>query len=71
MDLYGKSFFQQCLYDFLFGSKPYNEISNSSLYEFMEKDKDGSSIHNVFRADITLLLSSGLFGRTEDLRAGC
>ena len=26
---------------------------------------------NVFRADITLLLSSGLFGRTEDLRAGC
>ena len=25
-----------------------------------EKDKDGSSIHNVFRADITLLLSSGL-----------
>ena len=37
----------------------------------MEKDKDGSSIHNVFRADITLLLSSGLFGRTEDLRAGC
>ena len=41
------------------------------LYEFMEKDKDGSSIHNVFRADITLLLSSGLSGRTEDLRAGC
>ena len=37
----------------------------------MEKDKDGSSIHNVFRADITLLLSSGLSGRTEDLRAGC
>ena len=23
------------------------------------------------RQDITLLLSSGLFGRTEDLRAGC
>ena len=35
----------------------------------MEKDKDGSSIHNVFRADITLLLSSGLSGRTEFLVA--
>ena len=53
-----------------FWVKPYNEISNSSLYEFMEKDKDGSSIHNVFRADITLLLSSGLFGRTEDCESG-
>ena len=40
-------------------------------YEFMEKDRDGSSINNTFRADITLLLSSGLSGRTEDLRAGC
>ena len=40
-------------------------------YEFMEKDRDGSSINNTFRADINLLLSSGLSGRTEDLRAGC
>ena len=54
-----------------FWVKPYNEISNSSLYEFMEKDRDGSSINNTFRADINLLLSSGLSGRTEDLRAGC
>ena len=36
--------------------KPYNEISNSSLYEFMEKDKDGSSIHNVFREVIYILV---------------
>ena len=40
------SFQLDCMISFCV--KPYNEISNSSLYEFMEKDKDGSSIHNVF-----------------------
>ena len=39
-----------------FWVKPYNAISNSSLYEFMEKDRDGSSINNTFRADINLSL---------------
>ena len=38
------------------------------------EDSDGDlwfATNNTFRADINLLLSSGLSGRTEDLRAGC